>query len=213
MKKFASLVLLAVVSLVFSSTAFAGPILTVGNSPQAGDENVLLNTGLTGNPLFGLTNQTGTNVKFLSNETIVAPANGQARVAAQDGSLSYLDISVPGGSFRSLILNLDASADGTVDFAAYDTNGTLFSFPNISLGGSGSNFFTFTTNDLAFSHIAFTTDAPMVLIDAEQFRIGGARLSIENVTPAAVPEPMTLLMLGSGMVGCAARLRRKTGKR
>jgi len=211
MKKFASLVSMAVVSLVFSSAAHAGPILTVGNNPQT-DENVLLNTGLTGNPLFGLTNQTGASVKFLSNETIVAPANGQARVAAQDGALSYLDVSVPGGSFLSLILDLDASADGTVDFSAWDTDGNLFTFNDVSLGGAGNNFFTFTTNGLAFSHIAFTTDAPMVLVDAEQFRIGGARMSTD-VTAAAVPEPMTLLMLGSGMVGCATRLRRKMGKR
>src|SRR4029078_13243867 len=149
---------------------------------------------------FGVTNTTGMSVEFLSNETLLAPSNGQARVEAQDGSLSYLDVSTPGISFTSLILNLDASGDGTVDFSAYDTDGNLFTFPNVTLGGKGSNFFTFTTDSLAFSHIAFTTDAPRVLIDAEQFRIGSAGLSTQEINPAAVPEPVTLLMVGSGLV-------------
>ena len=212
MKKIA-LVSVALVSLVFSSAAYAGPILTIGNNPQSGDENILLNTGVIGNPVYGLTNQSGLSVQFLSNELLAAPSNGQARVEAFDGTLTYLDVSMPGDSFRSLIFNLDADANGTVDFTAYDTDGNAFAFPNYALGKSGSNFFTFTTNGLAFSHIAFTTDTPVTLTDAEQFRIGTAGLTTQEITPSAVPEPLTLLMVGSGLVGCAGRMRRKVAKR
>ena len=211
MKKLGSIVVLVIVSLVLSSSAHAGPILSVGNVPQSGDENVMLNTGAIGNPVFGLTNQTGLTVQFLSNETLKAPSNGQARVEALDGSLTYLDVSIPGESFRSLILNLDAAANGTVDFSAWDTDGTLYTFNNQSLGGSGSNFFTFTTNGLAFSHISFTTDTPVVLTDAEQSRIGSG-LTTNQEVPAAVPEPLSLLLVGSGLLGGAARLRRRQGK-
>ena len=119
MMKITLLISVAALSVVLSSSAYAGPILSVGNVPQS-DENVLLNTGASGNPVFGVTNTTGMSVEFLSNETLLAPSNGQARVEAQDGSLSYLDVSTPGNSFTSLILNLDASGDGTVDFSAYD---------------------------------------------------------------------------------------------
>ncbi len=210
MIKLMALISVAALSLALSSPAQAGPILTVGNSPQAGDENVLLNTGDVGNPVYGLTNQTGRSVRFLSNETLVAPANGQARILAQDGLLACLDISIPGSSFMSLVLDLDAMADGTVDFKAYDTGGNLFLFPNIAFDGKGNNFFTFTTDGLAFSHIAFSTDAPMMLIDAQQFRIGSAGFT-PSVTSevSAVPEPVTLLMVGSGLIGCASRMRRK----
>jgi len=213
MKKIGLVFSLALVSLALSGTAYAGPFLSIGNVPQSGDENVLLNTGATGNPIYGLTNQTSSSVQFLSNETLAAPSNGQARVEALDGSLTFLDISIPGGSFLSLILNLDATANGTVDFSAWDTDGTLYTFNDQALGKSGSNYFTFTTDGLAFSHIAFATDTPVVLTDAEQFRIGGgAGFSTQDVTPAAVPEPMSLLLMGSGLLGGAAQLRRRVRK-
>ena len=131
------------VLLVSVQTASADVILTIGNNPQP-DENVMLNTGLTGNPIFGETNQTALAVQFLSNEPLEAPSNGQARVEAVDGSLTQLEISLPGGSFLSLIFNLDAEADGTVDFTAVDTNGGVFHFDDQALGGSGRIFFSIT---------------------------------------------------------------------
>ena len=67
------LVLMAVV-LMWASEAQATAILTIGNDPQL-DENVLLNTGLSGNPIFGTTNQTGLAVRFTGTEDLTAPAN------------------------------------------------------------------------------------------------------------------------------------------
>jgi hypothetical protein len=215
MKKIGLVCSLATLSLVLSATAYAGPILTSGNVPQSGDENVLLNTGAIGNPLFGSTNQTSLSVQFLSNETLVAPSNGQARVEAQDGSLTYLDVSLPGGTFMSLIFNLDASANGTIDFSGFDSGGNAFSFPNVALKGSGSNYFTFTTNGLPFVNVSLFTDIPVVLTDAEQFRIGGSSLNSSDELPpssAAVPEPVSLLLVGSGLLGGVARMRRRVGR-
>ena len=202
----------AAVSLVLSSPADASPIISIGNVPQSGDENVLLNTGTLGNPLFGLTNQTGLSVQFLSDETLVAPSNGQARIEALDGSLTSLEVSIPGGSFTSLILNLDASANGTVDFSARDTGGTLYPINNVAVGGRGSNFYTFTTDGLPFAQVSLVTDTPVVLTDAAQFRINGTDPANNQEVPAAVPEPVSLLMVGSGLLGCAARLRRRVRK-
>ena len=48
----------------------------------------------------------------------------------------------PTGSFTSLILNLDATQNGTVDFTVVETNGTVNTFNNLAVTGSGSNFFT-----------------------------------------------------------------------
>jgi len=52
------LVAVTAVVLMWASEAQATAILTIGNTPQQGDENILLNTGETGNPIFGETNQT-----------------------------------------------------------------------------------------------------------------------------------------------------------
>jgi PEP-CTERM motif len=211
--KTATAALSGIVVLLLARPADADAILTLGNIPQTGDENVLLNTGAVGNPIFGETNQTGATVQFGSNELLSAPSNGQARVEAQDGSLTHLDISIPGGSFDSLIFNLDAESSGTVDFTALNTDGSLVTFDDYALGKSGSNFFTFSsTNGTHIAMISLVTDTPVVLTDAEQFRIGGAFLESQSETLAPIPEPISLVLLGSGLMGCAYRLRRSPSR-
>ena len=187
-------------------TARADIIIAAGNNPQP-DENVLLNTGLTGNPIFGTTNQTGFSVRFSSNENLTAPANGQARIEAADGTLTQLTIDLPGATFTSLILNIDAAAAGTVNFVVTEDNGqqTAGSF---ALGASGENFFTITAiNGQRISSVAFTTDVAMVVTnvdDVAQVRIGGAQQATNPV-----PEPVTMVLFGTGLAGIAAKVRRR----
>jgi hypothetical protein len=206
--------LVAFVTLSFGSaiSARADIIAVSGNVPQT-DENVLLKTGLTGNPIFGITNQTQTSVRFTGQETLTAPANGQARIEAVDGSLNALTIDLSGsttgaptGSFTSLILNLNSEEDGTVFFMATDTTGDVFQ-SQFALDGSGENFFTFTTiNDQRIASVSFTTSVPvgLGLDDVRQVRIGGA---LNNSAP--VPEPATMFLLGTGLAGVAAKVRNR----
>ena len=193
----------AVFAIASAGTARADIVVVVGNNPQP-DENVLLNTGATGNPIFGTTNQTGFSVRFSSNENLTAPANGQARVEAADGALNQLLIDIPGATFTSLILNIDAAAAGSVSFTVTEDNGTQ-TVHNFALGASGSNFFTITAiNGQRISSVFFTTDVAMTITnvdDVAQIRIGGAL--------QAVPEPMTMILFGTGLAGVAARVRRR----
>ncbi len=112
------------------------------------------------------------------------------------------------GSFTSLILNLDTKVNGTVDFRAVDTMGDIFTFNNIALGRSGSNFFTFTTiKGQRIANVSFVSDAPLAFMDAAQFRIGGALLDTAPLPPG-VPEPASVLMMGAGLIAVARRLRK-----
>jgi hypothetical protein len=189
-----------VAALLMSATqAQATAILTVGNDPQT-DENVLLNTGDLGNPIFGTTNDTGLAVRFTGNEDLTAPASGQARIDAADDFFTSLMVDVPNGTFTSLILNLDAVINGTVDFTV-TTNTGVQVFNDIAVGGSGNNFFTFTTIDnQRYLDIAVEADGALTFADAAQFRIGGAQ-----VVPDAAS---TFSLLGFALVGIAAARRR-----
>lgn len=187
-------------------SARADIIIATGNNPQP-DENVLLNTGLTGNPIFGTTNQTGFSVRFSSSEALIAPANGQARIEALDGTLTNLTIDIPGATFTSLIVNIDAAAVGSVSFVVTEDNGQQTA-GTFALGASGENFFTITAiNGQRISSVAFTTTVAMVVTnvdDVAQIRIGGAQQ-----VQQPIPEPTTMLLLGTGLFGVAAKVRKR----
>ena len=48
----------AFATFAIATPVYADLIIATGNNPQL-DENVLFDTGLSGNPIFGTTNQTG----------------------------------------------------------------------------------------------------------------------------------------------------------
>src|SRR4051794_11292420 len=131
----------------------ANIIFTLGNNPQPGEENVLLNKGTTGNTVFGETNKSGTTVQFTSTQTLAEPANGQARIEATDGStqigLTNVTISVPGGTYGDLIFNPSitgtvGTAGGTLTVSVTDNFGTVSPFTYTL--GNGNNFLTITTS-------------------------------------------------------------------
>ena len=57
--------------------------------PANPDENVLLTTDVAAVTVTGTTNQTNSTVIFTGNETLVAPPNGQARIEAVDGGVTF----------------------------------------------------------------------------------------------------------------------------
>jgi hypothetical protein len=195
------LLALVLVTGALGSPAEAGIIIQTGNVPQM-DENILFNEpGLigTGNPVTGITNQTGLIVAFTSDEILTTPSGGQARVEAVDGAFFTYAFEVPGGTFLSYIFNLNVlgSTQGTATISALDNFGTVLS-GNFAVG-VGENFFTVSTvDDQRLTRVQVVTDVG--LLDVRQNRVGGAAL--------VVPEPATLLLLLGGVAAFAARRRR-----
>jgi hypothetical protein len=162
---------------------------TLGNTPQPDEENVLLNSGAVGNPVFGKTQQSDITVQFSSTtDTLVEPSSGQARVEAQDGSLNNISVSVPGGTYIDLIINpFFGSGDAKVTVVADDGTATFtYALSN------GQNFLTIVATN-GEKILSTTIDAPGGFTDLRQPRISGAALS------ERVPEPGVAMLLGAGL--------------
>ena len=205
--------LFAAVIGVGSAYAFT---VTPGNNPEPDEENLLLNTGQTGLVVQGTTNQSGAIVNLSSNEELVLPANGQARVEAVDGGFRILGITTVDATFGDLILNIklngEGNAAGSVMFQGFTVSGSSFS--NSFALGNGENFFTLVAgaND-PFLAVVVIESGENDIHDIRQIRISQVCLaSDESCAPPRVAEPTMLTLLGASMLGLVGLARRRNGR-
>ena len=206
---------------VFGVTSAQAVILIQGNNPQPNEQNVILGGDETGNPVFGNLNQTGQTFRFGSNENLIEPSAGQARIAAVDGSFNVLTIApdAAGANFQDAIFNIQLTGNGPREAFAEITvdvlNGAPTSFTNVPLG-QGQNFLTIVAGPgerLTGVQIEVSSEEEGVAIqDVRQIRISGVA-DCPTCPPARVPEPGTLALLGGSLLGfvgfTARRLRRR----
>lgn len=185
-----------------------GAFSSFSNANGLTQENVLTPGAATGTTVSGFTNQTNTEVNVTSltmAQLSVADANGQAIFTGANGAAigsgGFMISLANGQSFTSLAFNLN-NVQGNLGMVTITTLGSEITQTTFELA-NGSNFFGVAA--INGQEIFSVTVGPGVAIeDLRQVRIGGA------ASPnGEIPEPASMLLLGSGLLGIAAKARRK----
>lgn len=209
-----------VVMVIASSTALADPIvITTGNPGNGNTDNVLFNNpALNHSGLLVQGDFNGSGAGFIVDFTSASGSGnlgvsgGQAVLVGGTGNTPFNNVTVQlenGATFTKLILNIDVtnglppptSVQFTVNYTL--VGGQVFN-QVFNVDANGQNFFGIEAfegaviNSVTIQGLNGTTFA-----DINQWRLGGFS------TPGEVPEPASLFLLGSGLVGTAGALRRR----
>ncbi|MCE5242060.1 MAG: PEP-CTERM sorting domain-containing protein [Syntrophobacteraceae bacterium] len=216
-----SFLVAAAVILAWAGTAGAGPVYTSQyldmylkqNTFPSGlnEQKVYLDEDTAAVITGHVGSQNGTPlVKFSSTSDTLDAKNGFATIKAVDGYLNNITITVPGYYFEDLIfsVNLYPNANKNLVVTAVSLRGT---YTNSSwfLGDGENDILVLSKLDNLMVSITVNSDYGLEAFGVDYGIDQLKQTQISGVSP--VPEPCTMFLLGSGLIGVAA-FRKRFGK-
>jgi hypothetical protein len=199
---------------VFAGTAKADIVVVSGVNNQ-GTDNVLLNPANNVLTVTGTVGQNNLLVNFTSTSgsgLLNANPSGQVTVSGGTGNIALTQLTfglANNDTFTRAVFNINAATDGSVliHVEGVNINGGFFE-DDFTVDANGQNFFTVTAiNGQLITSISLTGINGATFEDVRQVRLGGSEI-VETV-----PEPASMVLLGTGLLGAAAGIRKRFRKK